>query len=60
MRLTEKEVSETHKEVLKTPLGDFLKEAADLGYTFFFKDIIKKVIVARLQQKGLLDDNNNT
>jgi|TARA_E500000178_G_C16939871_1_gene715826 hypothetical protein len=60
MRLTEKEVSETHEEVLKTPLGDFLKEAADLGYTFFFKDIIKKVIVARLQQKGLLDDNNNT
>lgn len=60
MRLTEKKVSETHEEVLKTPLGDFLKEAADLGYTFFFKDIIKKVIVARLQQKGLLDDNNNT
>ena len=60
MRLTEKEVNETHEEVLKTPLGDFLKEAADLGYTFFFKDIIKKVIVARLQQKGLLDDNNNT
>ena len=60
MRLTEKEVSETHEEVLKTPLGDFLKEAADLGYTFFFKDIIKKVIVARLQKKGLLDDNNNT
>lgn len=60
MRLTEKEVSETHEEVLKTPLGDFLKEAADLGYTFFFKDIIKKVIVARLQQKGLLDENNNT
>jgi len=60
MRLTEKEVSETHEEILKTPLGDFLKEAADLGYTFFFKDIIKKVIVARLQQKGLLDDNNNT
>ena len=60
MRLTEKKVSETHEEVLKTPLGDFLKEAFDLGYSFFFKDIIKKVIIARLQQKGLLDDSNNT
>jgi len=56
----EKHVEKTHEEILKTPLGDFLKEASDLGYSFFFKDIIKKVIIARLQQKGLLDDGNNT
>ena len=53
-------VEEEHREVLKTPLGDFLKEADDIGYNYFFKDIIKKVIIARLQKKGLLDDYNNT
>ena len=37
----EKHVEKTHEEILKTPLGDFLKEASDLGYSFFFKDIIK-------------------
>jgi hypothetical protein len=56
----EKHVEKTHEEILKTPLGDFLKEASDLGYSFFFKDIIKKVIIARLQQKGILNDSNNT
>ena len=53
-------VEEEHREVLKTPLEDFLKEADDIGYNYFFKDIIKKVIIARLQKKGLLDDYNNT
>lgn len=53
-------VNAEHEEVLKTSLGDFLKEASDIGYSYFFKDIIKKVIIARLQKKGLLDDYNNT
>ena len=53
-------VNAEHKEVLKTSLEDFLKEASDIGYSYFFKDIIKKVIIARLQKKGLLDDYNNT
>jgi hypothetical protein len=53
-------VNAEHKEVLKTSLDDFLKEANDIGYSYFFKDIIKKVIIARLQKKGLLDDYNNT
>jgi len=53
-------IEDEHREVLKTPLGDFLKEADDIGYNYFFKDIIKKVIIARLQKKGLLDDYNNT
>tara|TARA_Y100001973_G_C5146084_1_gene305504 strand:+ start:1035 stop:1217 length:183 start_codon:yes stop_codon:yes gene_type:complete len=53
-------VNTEHGEVLKTPLGDFLKEADAIGYSYFFKDIIKKVIIARLQKKGLLDDYNNT
>jgi len=53
-------VNAEHEEVLKTSLGDFLKEASDIGYNYFFKDIIKKVIIARLQKKGLLDDYNNT
>ena len=46
--------------MLKTSLEDFLKEADEIGYNYFFKDIIKKVIIARLQKKGLLDDYNNT
>jgi hypothetical protein len=50
-----------HEKVLKTSLEDFLKEARDIGYSYFFKDIIKKVIIARLQKKGLLyDDYDNT
>ena len=53
-------VNTEHEEVLKTSLDDFLKEASDIGYSYFFKDIIKKVIIARLQKKGLLDDYNNT
>ena len=53
-------IEDEHREVLTTPLGDFLKEADDIGYNYFFKDIIKKVIIARLQKKGLLDDYNNT
>ena len=60
MSKLKEQVDKTHKEVLQTPLGDFLEEAYDLGYSFFFKDIIKKVIIARLQKKGLLDDYNNT
>ncbi len=53
-------LEEEQKEVLKTSLGNFLKEADDIGYNYFFKDIIKKVIIARLQKKGLLDEYNNT
>ena len=53
-------VNSEHDEVLKTSLKDFLKEADDVGYNYFFKDIIKKVIISRLQKKGLLDDYNNT
>ena len=53
-------VNAEHEEVLKTSLDNFLKEASDIGYSYFFKDIIKKVIIARLQKKGLLDDYNNT
>ena len=50
----EKLISETHAEVMKTPLGEFLKEADEIGYSFFCKDIVKKVIIARLQKQGLL------
>ena len=53
-------VNSEHDEVLKTSLKDFLKEADDVGYNYFFKDTIKKVIISRLQKKGLLDDYNNT
>ena len=53
-------INSEHNEVLKTSLKDFLKEADDVGYNYFFKDIIKKVIISRLQKKGLLDDYNNT
>jgi hypothetical protein len=53
-------VNSEHDEVLKTSLKDFLKEADDVGYNYFFKDIIKKVIISRLQKKGLLDHYNNT
>ena len=53
-------INSEHDEVLETSLKDFLKEADDVGYNYFFKDIIKKVIIARLQKKGLLDEYNNT
>jgi hypothetical protein len=53
-------VNSEHDEVLKISLKDFLKEADDVGYNYFFKDIIKKVIISRLQKKGLLDEYNNT
>ena len=54
----EKLISETHKEIMKTPLGEFLKEVDEIGYSFFCKDIVKKVIIARLQKQGKLGDNN--
>ena len=47
-------MDQTYQEVMVTPLGEFLKEADELGYSFFCKDIVKKVIVARLNKKGLL------
>jgi hypothetical protein len=47
-------MDKTYKEVMVTPLGEFLKEADELGYSFFCKDIVKKVIIARLHKKGLL------
>ena len=53
-------INSEHDEVLETSLKDFLKEADDVGYNYFFKDIIKKVIISRLQKKGLLDEYNNT
>jgi type III secretory pathway component EscR len=53
-------INKEHDEVIKIPLKDFLKEADEVGYNYFFKDIIKKVIIARLQKKGLLDEYNNT
>ena len=48
----DKFIKETHEEVMKTPLGEFLKEADEIGYSFFCKDIVKKVIIARLQKEG--------
>ena len=48
---TEKLVDEIHAEVMRTPLEDFLNEASEIGYSYFFKDIIKKVVVARLAEK---------
>ena len=47
----DKFIKETHEEVMKTPLGEFLKEADEIGYSFFCKDIVKKVIIARLQKQ---------
>ena len=47
---TEKQLLEIEEEILNAPLRDFLKEAEELGYTFFCKDIIKKVMVARLSK----------
>ena len=38
-------MDQTYQEVMVTPLGEFLKEADELGYSFFCKDIVKKVIV---------------
>lgn len=53
---TEKLVDEVHAEVMRTPLKDFLNEASDIGYSYFFKDIIKKVVVARLAKRGFTKD----
>lgn len=47
-------MDQTYQEVMITPLGEFLKEADELGYSFFCKDIVKKVIIARLNKQGLL------
>tara|TARA_R100000697_G_scaffold98215_1_gene110202 strand:- start:476 stop:652 length:177 start_codon:yes stop_codon:yes gene_type:complete len=49
--VTEKQLLKIQEEILNAPLRDFLNEAEKLGYTFFCKDIIKKVIIARLSQK---------
>lgn len=48
---TEQQLLRIEEEILNGPLRDFLKEAEELGYTFFCKDIIKKVMVARLSKK---------
>ena len=45
-------VNAEHKEVLKTSLDDFLKEANDIGYSYFFKDIIKKSNHSKITKKG--------
>ena len=47
---TEQQLLQIEQEILNSPLRDFLKEAEELGYTFFCKDIIKKVMVARLSK----------
>ncbi len=54
----DKFIKETHAEVMKTPLSEFLKEADEIGYSFFCKDIVKKVIISRLHKQGKLGDNN--
>ena len=53
---TEQQLLEIEQEILNGPLRDFLKEAEELGYTFFCKDIIKKVMVARLAKKGVVNE----
>ena len=53
---TEQQLLEIEQEILNSPLRDFLKEAEELGYTFFCKDIIKKVMVARLAKKGVVNE----
>ena len=47
----EKAVQEAYEEIMNTPLSEFLKEAESLGYSFFCKDIIKKVVTARVHKK---------
>ena len=47
---TEQQLLQIEEEILNGSLRDFLKEAEELGYTFFCKDIIKKVMVARLSK----------
>jgi len=47
----EKAVQEAYKEIMNTPLSEFLKETESLGYSFFCKDIIKKVVTARVHKK---------
>ena len=51
-------IKQTHEEVLDTPLRDFLKEADEIGYSFFCKDIVKKVIIARLNNQGVFKDGS--
>jgi len=53
---TEQQLLQIEEEILNGPLRDFLKEAEELGYTFFCKDIIKKVMVARLAKKGVANE----
>ena len=53
---TEQQLLQIEEEILNGPLRDFLKEAEELGYTFFCKDIIKKVMVARLAKKGVVNE----
>ena len=53
---TEQQLLQTEEEILNGPLRDFLKEAEELGYTFFCKDIIKKVMIARLAKKGVVNE----
>jgi len=53
---TEQQLLQIEEDILNAPLRDFLKEAEELGYTFFCKDIIKKVMVARLAKKGVVNE----
>ena len=53
---TEQQLLQIEEEILNGSLRDFLKEAEELGYTFFCKDIIKKVMVARLAKKGVVNE----
>ena len=53
---TEQQLLQIEEEILNGPLRDFLKEAEELGYAFFCKDIIKKVMVARLAKKGVANE----
>ena len=53
---TEQQLLQIEEEILNGPLRDFLKEAEELGYTFFCKDIIKKVMIARLAKKGVVNE----
>ena len=38
-------------EILDAPLREFLVKAEELGYTFFCKDIIEKVLISELDKK---------
>tara|TARA_R100001129_G_scaffold180483_1_gene158567 strand:+ start:94 stop:276 length:183 start_codon:yes stop_codon:yes gene_type:complete len=47
----EKAVQEAHEEIMDAPLREFIQEADSLGYSFFCKDIVKKIITARVHKK---------